>query len=423
LSAIAAASPDTQAILLLTAPLSIGGRAGMSREAKPLSPAEYRSVALALKKAGLRPGELLEPGAQDRLRGFVPEVDDSRLIALLRRGFRLAQALDRWQNRSMWVISRADPQYPDRLKRRLRELSPPVLYGCGDVSLLAAGGLAVVGSRSASAQALDLVDGVSRLAAAASVAIISGGAKGVDRAAMCGTIARSGRAVGVMADQLERAVLDRAYSDAISEGRLLLISPYDPAAPFVVGHAMDRNKLVYALSDAALVACADHKKGGTWAGAEEQLRRFRLVPVYVSRSCASSKVADSLTEMGAMDWPSPESMQALQEIVSATHPQVAVAPAASSLFTGSAEEPPPSIGAVVPTVESGPAEEIFAAATRSIMRLLDEPKSAAALAKGLRVTTPQATAWLKELVSHGSVTVSGGRTKKYERASGGLFTG
>jgi DNA processing protein len=421
LSTIAGTSPDTQAILLLTAPLSLGGNAGASREAKPLSPAEYRSLALALKTAGLRPGELLAPGSEGLLRGLVADLDSSRLTALLARGFRLAQAVDRWQSRSIWVISRADPQYPERLKRRLRELSPPVLYGCGSGSLLASGGLAVVGSRSASAQTLEFVDDVARLAAAASVAVISGGAKGVDRAAMCGAISRAGCAVGLMADQLERAVLDRAYAEAIREGRLLLVSPYDPAAPFVVGHAMDRNKLVYALSDAALVACAEHKKGGTWAGAEEQLRKYRVVPVFVSRSCATAKVADSLTEMGAMDWPAPMSSDGLRALMSAAPPQAAAVSVQPSLFAGPGGGPPQPISMAATEIRLSHADQIFDTAARSIMLLLDQPKSAAALAKELRVTTPQATAWLKKLVSEGAVAASAGRSRKYQRASGGLF--
>ena len=39
------------------------------------------------------------------------------------------------------------PTIPRRLKARLREDAPAVLYGCGDIGLLETGGLAVVGSR------------------------------------------------------------------------------------------------------------------------------------------------------------------------------------------------------------------------------------------------------------------------------------
>ncbi len=40
-------------------------------------------------------------------------------------------------------------------------------------------------------------------------------------------------------------------------------------------------KLIYALADAALVVSSDYEKGGTWAGAVEQLEKLQFVPVYV----------------------------------------------------------------------------------------------------------------------------------------------
>jgi DNA processing protein len=62
------------------------------------------------------------------------------------------------------------------------------------------------------------------------------------------------------------------------EGQLVLVSPYDPGAGFNVGNAMQRNKLIYALADAALVVNSDFEKGGTWTGAVEQLDKLKLVP-------------------------------------------------------------------------------------------------------------------------------------------------
>jgi hypothetical protein len=55
--------------------------------------------------------------------------------------------VERWSARAIWVMSRADANYPRRFKTRLKEDAPPLLYGCGDAELLEMGGLAVVGSR------------------------------------------------------------------------------------------------------------------------------------------------------------------------------------------------------------------------------------------------------------------------------------
>ena len=96
------------------------------------------------------------------------------------------------------------------------------------------------------------------------------------------------------------------------DGRLVLVSPYDPAAGFNVGHAMGRNKLIYALADAALVVSADYKKGGTWAGAVEQLDRLKLVPVYVRSD--SDRGLQALIDKGAHSWPDPQTPEAFWEM-------------------------------------------------------------------------------------------------------------
>jgi len=55
---------------------------------------------------------------------------NERLAALLGRRFLLSQSVERWSARRIWVISRADPACPKRLKTRLKEDAPPLLYGC-----------------------------------------------------------------------------------------------------------------------------------------------------------------------------------------------------------------------------------------------------------------------------------------------------
>ena len=85
----------------------------------------------------------------------------------------------------------------------------------------------------------------------------------------------------------------------------MLVSPYDPSARFNVGHAMQRNKSIYALADAALVVDATTDSGGTWAGAIEQLQKYPT-RVYVRSTGAPSAGLDALREKGAVSWPNPE---------------------------------------------------------------------------------------------------------------------
>ena len=58
----------------------------------------------------------------------------------------------------------------------------------------------------------------------------------------------------------------------VSDGKLVLLTPYSPDAGFSVGAAMGRNKLIYGLAEFAVVVSSDYQTGGTWAGAVEALR-------------------------------------------------------------------------------------------------------------------------------------------------------
>ena len=171
-------SSNAQAILLLTAPL-IAGRGKPSVD--PLSAGEYRRLARRLGELKRQSADLLGLGGYFVLKECGSHPDPARLERLLGRRFLLGQAVERWRTRAIWVMSCADAGYPRRLKERLGDDAPPVLYGCGDSSIPDAGGLAVVGSRSVDEPLIEYTEDVGRITAAARRAVISGGARGVVR--------------------------------------------------------------------------------------------------------------------------------------------------------------------------------------------------------------------------------------------------
>ncbi len=295
-------SSNTQATLLLTAPLITGSRTPAS-DTLPLS--EYNRLITLLAEQGREPADLLGNESGEILRQFDKAFDITRIKSLLERGFLLTQAVDAWQARSIWVISRSDPEYPERLKVRLNNAAPPLLYGCGDSSFIESGGLAVVGSRNVDERLVEYTRNVAGLAAEAGYTVVSGGARGIDQAAMAGALQRGGKVIGIIADSLNRAVVSRDLREYLMNNQLLLISPYDPSAGFNVGNAMQRNKYIYALSEAALVVSSDYQKGGTWAGAVEQLEKYRFVPVFVRPHDDSDKGLKGLLSKGALVWPEP----------------------------------------------------------------------------------------------------------------------
>ena len=426
-----APSLNTQAILLLTAPLIIGRERRSST--KPLAPSEYNRLASRLRDLGREPADLLGDGAGALIEECRLDLDADRLARLLDRGFLLSQALERWRTRALWVTSRADADYPRRLKGCLGGKAPPVLYGCGNRETLDAGGLAVVGSRNVDDDLITYTEGIGRLAAEARRTLVSGGARGIDQAAMRGALDAGGTVAGVLADRLERAATHRDHRNALMDDRLVLICPYDPAAGFLAGHAMQRNKLIYALADAALVVSAELEKGGTWAGAVEQLDRHRFVSVYVRTTGETGKGLDGLVEHGARPWPNPDDAGALCSLLDAPS-EAGPAPGPAPLLREArndqlpADDAPPAQAATPqPVAEPGsgdgltPAEKLLAAVEELLLPHLAEPRTEADVAEALDVQKPQARSWLKRLVDDGRIERLSSRPVRYRKATPSLF--
>lgn len=407
-------SANTQAILLLTAPLIVGKKA---ENAPLLALTDYNRFARCLREAGKQPADLLGPDAGALLDACGARFGRERLETLLARGFQLSQAVDQWHSRGIWVISRADSGYPRRLKNRLREDAPPILYGCGQMALLEEGGLAVVGSRHVDDELIRYTARIGSLAAEAGAAIVSGAARGIDSSAMSGAMDSGGKVIGVMADSLGRAALAKGNRDAFREGRLVIISAYDPAAGFNVGHAMQRNKAIYALADAALVVTSDFNKGGTWAGAIEQLDRLRFVPVFVRNGANAGKGNAALLQRGGRAWPDPQSADELESAITAAAEDVAAEPMQDTLPLTLREEPSVyQAGKAAKEVEpiagtdeehrtptKPTAEVVLWQTVREILCLeLGEARTEEEVATLLHVTKPQAKAWLARLIKEGS---------------------
>ncbi len=401
-------SANTQAILLLTAPLIIG-RGEHSKEL--LTASEYAKLARFLHNKECQPADLVAPGANELVLELGKIVNSDRLKRLVARGFLLSQAIERWQARSIWVVSRSDEAYPARLKERLKDLAPPVLYGCGDSAILNTGGLAVVGSRNADSNVLESAIRMGELAARAQRTIVSGGARGVDQAAMSGVLEAGGQAAGVLADSLERAALNRDHRNYFRDNRLVLVSPYDPQAGFNIGNAMQRNKLIYALADAALVVQSDYGKGGTWAGAIEQLEKLRLVPVYTLPHAQEDVAFEHLGKKGALTWPNPTTPEDFSDALSGaivrrssldTEQLPFSADNGNQVDKKPAEQKLSDTSSDPDSSDIPPGEQLFGT-VRTLLERLAAPKSDKEIAAELNVKPVQAKEWIKRLVKEGTL--------------------
>lgn len=287
---------DTKAIILLC------GVFGKERSVKPLSVTEYTSLVRWLVSKELRPADLMQTETLEQaFRGS--GIEKKRLTMLLDRGVQLGFAVEEWQQNGIWVISRSDAVYPMRLKKHLKDKAPPLLFGVGNRALLNLGGLGIVGSRNVDQTGQEFTAKVAKICANNRVPVISGGARGVDQIAMNGAMDQGGLTVGILADNLLKKSVERNFRRAIANDQLLLLSPYHPSARFTVGTAMGRNKLIYAMANFSLVVSAAYKHGGTWAGAEEELKREHARPVFVRVGNDVPDGNTALLERGAIPWP------------------------------------------------------------------------------------------------------------------------
>jgi predicted Rossmann fold nucleotide-binding protein DprA/Smf involved in DNA uptake len=272
-------SPDAPAIILLCSSLGTDRSAGTAR---PLGPRSWAKLDEGLRRQSFRGPRDLVGLSADEIDGSlgVGGEEATRYVRLLARGGQLAFELDRLRSRGIWVVTIADDAYPRRLVERLGIDAPPVLFGSGDASGLDRGGIAIVGSREADDAAVEFTERLAAAAARGETSIVSGGARGIDVAAMRSAVAAGGAVVGVLSEGVERRLRQGDTRAAVASGQVVLVSPYQPGAPFSTGAAMGRNKLIYALSDVAVVVSSAAGSGGTWTGALEAINGG-WVPVLV----------------------------------------------------------------------------------------------------------------------------------------------
>jgi len=190
------------------------------------------------------------------------------------------------------IIPVTSSDYPAILKSNLKYNSPIVVYTKGDKRLLQQDSVAIVGSRSATAQALDFTTKVAENAVKQDYPVVSGFAKGVDRQALDAAVNVGGKSVIVLPQGIcTFAGGFRQYYKPISQGKVLVLSPYHPKAPWSVAFAMARNPIIYAMASKIYVAQSD-STGGTWEGVIDGLRKKR--EIYVRYPEANEKNANML---------------------------------------------------------------------------------------------------------------------------------
>lgn len=251
-------------------------------ELAPLTLKEWNMLAPKILNSALKiPGAMLGLSAE-ALQGELglSPAEAQRLAALLDRGGAVGFELESLMNAGIQIVTRTDLNYPLRLKEKLQVQAPVVLFYAGELTMTEEESVAIVGSRAVDEVGADFTAKLAAVCVRNRMNVVSGGAKGVDLISMKTAVENGGKCVGVMSDSLAKKIREREARQYIFEESLLLLTPFHPNAPFQVGNAMARNKLIYALADYAVVVSSDFETGGTWAGATENLRQG-YAPLFV----------------------------------------------------------------------------------------------------------------------------------------------
>ncbi len=161
------------------------------------------------------------------------------------------------------LIARPEADYPEALAAI--EDAPPVIAVRGQLELLAAPKIALVGARNASANGRQIARTMARGLAGAGFAVVSGMARGIDTAAHLGALEEKsggGGTVAVVAGGIDvlyppenSALFDRLGSEG------LVLAEAGPGTEPLARHFPRRNRIVSGLSRAVVVIEAAMKSG------------------------------------------------------------------------------------------------------------------------------------------------------------------
>lgn len=408
---------DTEVILLLTSHF----KSTHGKDHRPLTPSEWSRFAIWMRSQGIYPKDLLQSGLHNTISGWQdPKITYDRINYLLDRGMALAMAYDKWESMGIWVVSRADNDYPKKIKTALGTTSPPVFYGCGNRKLLTTKSIGVVGSRDVPTEDSVFAEKIGKWISSSGYSVVSGGAKGSDYTSMTGALSVDGTVIGVLADSLKSAASARKYRSALMSENLVLVSPYYPEARFTPANAMGRNKFIYTLSEATIVI---HSKdsGGTWNGALENLKK-KWVPLLVYKTSDQQAANSKLVARGG-SWIEKDSLNSNLDSIISSKQIVLDQSNPQSLFEYTASNPdsqekdnintrkiPPTPETIIPVKENDLNRAI---SKNSLLALFEEllvellrkrgRMSLEDLAKQFDLVPSQLSAWLKLLAQNGTI--------------------
>jgi DNA processing protein len=242
-----------------------------------LLPSAHRRASRAL--AALSPALLDAPDALELLAAYCVREEQGLRNLVSRLRTEADALLGRAQASALALITFTDADFPPSLREIPQ--APVVLWVAGRVAALSPPGVAVVGSRAASAGGMEVAGRLGHDLAAAGVTVVSGLARGCDAAAHTGALNAGGRTIAVLgcgADVVYPAEHRRLYQRI--RDTAAIVSELPPGSPPLPAHFPQRNRIISGLARGVVVVEASDRSGSliTAACALEQGRDVMAVP-------------------------------------------------------------------------------------------------------------------------------------------------
>lgn len=253
---------------------------------RPLTTAQLRTLAQRVRSADRVSEDRGLDGRDLVAMGYSYEMAD-HIVALLDDEVLLEHYLRRGMRSGCHPLSRVGEEYPQPLRNRLGDDAPGCLWSRGDLGLLERPAVALVGSRNLASRNLEFACEVGYQAARQGFVLVSGNARGADKAAQESCLRAGGDVICVLADELER------YEP---HPHILYLSEDGFDMPFSAQRALSRNRVIHCLGLRTFVAQSGYQRGGTWDGTVKNLRAG-WSPVYCFDD--GSPAVNLLHDMGA----------------------------------------------------------------------------------------------------------------------------
>ena len=251
---------DSFATMLLTCALS------PDREelVHPLCATEFHELRMLAARTGTPLGQLISMDMSGVMRLLeVDEMTAYRLCILLGRILPLSYMLEGLAEKGVEMLSYCDAEYPAHVKRVLPDSAPPVIYACGDLSLLDRKAISIVGVSGVklSQPLRDSIHDFVTNATGEGYTIVTGGELGVMHVAENAAIDSGGTQICVVAGDMLKKAYEEPLAAQIANRRALCLSLAHPQSLFTVSHAAARMRFLFALADAVFLLNTDLKRG------------------------------------------------------------------------------------------------------------------------------------------------------------------